>query len=96
MRGLPLGRVGNDIFLLLLVMWVFPLLFQGIGRNPKDRVFLFEALALVSFTLAGRFIYFGHPAVRFAVCLFTPFVVFTALAEYFAAVNWLHRKKRAA
>jgi len=68
---------------------------QAIRRDPKDRVLLFELLALVTFCLgllSGKFAGFHWLVIIVWMVLFLGFAF---AAFYFAVINWLRRIKKA-
>jgi hypothetical protein len=70
-------------------------LFPAIRRDPRDRVLLFECVAVVTF-FAGlvlfRIVGVYWPAIIVWMVLF---LGFTALTAYFGVTNWLNRRKKA-
>ena len=96
MMGTGVDHVLADAKLLLAVaetVGVVITIVEAIRRDPKDRVLLFEFLALVTFLL-------GLPSIKLSgfswpVIIIWPilFLSFVLAAAYFALVNWSHRTK---
>jgi hypothetical protein len=67
----------------------------AIRQSPRDRVLLFEFLALASFFLGAFALRLtGFSLIGAAVWLLV-FSTFTFLAAYFGFANWLQRRRKA-
>jgi hypothetical protein len=90
------NRIGAiRISLLLCVLDMMLFLYLTIRRDLKDRVLLFEGLALATFFLGLvvlKMVGVYWPAITIWLGLF---VAFTASAAYLGVSNWLSRRKKA-
>ena len=64
---------------------------EAIRRDPKDRVLLFEFLALVTFFLGSLSVKFAGFHWALFIAWMVLFLGFAFLAAYSAVVNWLRR-----
>ena len=68
---------------------------EAIRRDPKDRVLLFEFLAIVTFCLGALFAKLAGLVWPALIVWMVLFLGFTFAAFYFAVINWLRRIKKA-
>ena len=68
---------------------------EAIRQDPKDRVFLFEFLAFMTFFLGILFVKLTGFAWPVTIVWMMLFFGFTVAAVYYALSNWLRRSKGA-
>ena len=80
---------------LLLVLALFSGLYLAIRRSPKDRVLLYQTIALGSFVVGAIAIALAQLSGWSAFLCLIPFVISTICVGYFALMNWFRRRKQA-
>jgi hypothetical protein len=94
MIGTTVRHFANSVFLALEAFWCFEIMVRGMRQDPKDRVFWFEACAMMSLGAACLIAYFwGTATLPVSIAFGILFLVFAALAGYSALMNWVQRKK---
>lgn len=88
------GRLWSDVDLPIEVALVVAAILGAIRRNPKDRVLLFEFLALASLVLGAISLKMIGISLIGIVAWLLLFFGFTFLAAYFGYSNWRLRRRK--